>query len=118
MGFRFNALTGNLDLVTNQVYKKIKYTIPAMTSAAVDIVPLSSFSSVDYSASFKTSTKNRGLKIFVSKAVSGIKELVFAKVGDFINIEVTTSISGSDLLVNVQNQETTAVDIVITRALL
>jgi hypothetical protein len=118
MGYRFNCFTGTLDITDKSPYKKMKYTVPALTSAGLDIVPLSKFSAIDYSASFKGTTSVKGLKLFISKSVTGIKDQVFAKSGDSLNIQLSTSIAGTDMVMTVSNLESFAIDVTLTRALL
>ena len=119
MGFKFNPLTGQLDLVDN-VYDQFSLNLPANSTTQIDNFNLSEFISIDYSLSFKNDAqaKYKGLKLYVTRTDTDVHDQVYARSRGSMAIEVITSVVGSGLVMSVKNNESFAIDAIITRAVL
>jgi hypothetical protein len=117
MAFEFNATTGQLDLVKS-VYRKIRRSLPAGSTTTVETIPIANFVSIDYSASLKNDAqaKYKGFKFYVTRTDTDVVDQVYARSHQPLNIEMTTQVVGSDFVLKFKNNETFALELILTRA--
>jgi hypothetical protein len=110
MGFKFNPLTGRLDLVDhgNQAGPTTTtVSVPAGQSVTVDTVLLSTMTAVDYFISlFKADyTQTRSLKMTVVKQGSSVADSVYSRVGNNLDCLVVADVVGPNATIAITNNE-------------
>lgn len=104
--FKFNPLTGELDLV-NGKEKTISVVISPGATTTVDSVLYSSMKSIEYSIVLHKSdfTKSKSMKMITTKVNSDLRDSVFAKTGNQVNCEVNSLVVGLNAELVVKNNE-------------
>jgi hypothetical protein len=92
-------------------------TILAGATKAVDAIPLSAFSALEYFVNTKSESpvKAKFLKVLVSKTDTEVETQVYARRGDQIDIEIDAFISGANAELRIKNNESFSLEIAATR---
>lgn len=90
-----------------QLWTKKCDTIPATSVKVVDRVALSSFTRLEYIVEMRdtTSNKTKGFKFSVQNDETDLSDVLTAKVGNEINIEIYAKVNGSDCEIELTNNE-------------
>lgn len=110
MGFKFNPLTGRLDLVEHSNTTGPTTTtiaIPAGQTVTVDSVLYSSIKSINYFVNLIKDdfTKVKSLKMTVLKINSDVRDTVYARFGNDLNCSISSLVVGSNADLIVTNNE-------------
>ena len=102
------------------VWRRIKNTVSPGDTVAVDILNLSVFNHLEYIINIKNSAGNlvKSLKLSVKKDDSSLEDSVFVRLGQGIDVQVTTAINGSDYELRITNNEAFILDVNMARALI
>lgn len=92
-------------------------TILAGATKAVDAIPLSAFSALEYFVNTKgdTPTKAKFIKVLVQKTDTDVETQVYARRGDQLDIEIDAFISGSNAELRIKNNESFQLEVAATR---
>lgn len=115
MGFKFNPLTGELDLV-NGLKKKIVRAISPGSTDVSDINLSSSLFGASYTISAKTNdnTKSKTLVCIVSNNSLSINDQVGFKTGS-LKLDVNNVINGANHNLIIKNNETQNITVTIEK---
>ncbi len=110
MGFKFNPLTGRIDLVehSNQAGPATTtVAVPAGQVVTVDSVLLSTIKAMDYFISLYKSdfTQVRTLKMNVVKIGSSVSDSVYSRVGNNLDCLVIADAVGPNATISITNNE-------------
>jgi len=91
--------------------------VPASSSLVIDTRPLSSYLGQSYYLNIYNSDEGvfKTLHVVTSRSGSNICYTVYSKLGDLIDFTHSVSVSGSDVVVTVQNNETFDLNVVINK---
>ena len=91
----------------------ISGTVAGLSTEVLDTIPLSDFKGLKYIISYcnETEVKFKTLELLASKAGADVKDTVYAKVGDIIDIDVEFIKSGTDAELTFTNNESFDVDV-------
>lgn len=92
--------------------------IPPNSTVIVDAELLSQFENIEYSFVIKKLTLAKTLKMLVLKADALVKDQVYSRHGDSINIELNTLSNGTDYSLQIKNNEAVSVGLVFLKTLL
>ncbi len=92
--------------------------IPANSTLIVDTELLSQFDNIEYSFAIKKLTLAKTLKMLVLKADVSVKDQVYSRHGDSINIELNTLSNGTDFSLEIINHEAVSVGLIFLKTLL
>ena len=104
--FKFNPLTGELDLV-NGKDKTITVIVASGATTSVDSVLYSSMKTIEYSIVLHKSyfTQSKSLKMITTKFNSDLSDMVFARYGNSLDCEITSQVVGLNAELIVKNNE-------------
>jgi hypothetical protein len=93
--------------------------INAGATKIVDVIALSQFSAIEYFVNMKVAgpTKNKFLKILVSRTETDVETQVYARRGDQIDIAIDAFVSGLNAELRITNNELVSLEIAATRIL-
>lgn len=106
MGFKFNPLTGKLDLVNN-IVSTTSVLVPAGQTVTVDSVTHATLKSIDYLVNIHKSdfTQTRTFKMLLSRDGSDVKDSIYSRVGNGLSLQVVSSVVGLNATIAVTNNE-------------
>jgi hypothetical protein len=109
--FKFNPLTGDLDLVNGQP-KTVTVSIPSGSTVTVDSVLYASIKSIDYFISlYKPDfTKAKSLKMTVTKINSDLSDTVYSRVGNDVDCSVIANKVGLNANLIITNNEAFSIE--------
>lgn len=93
-------------------------TVPANSTLIVDSELLTHFENIEYTFKIKKNLDSRSLKLSVHKSDVNVKDQVYAKTGDPINIEMNTLSDGSEYSLEIVNNESVSVGLVFLKMLI
>lgn len=101
-------------------FTKISSSVSSVTTKIIDTVPMTDFRMLEYTlrASNSPNTKTRGLKMIVKVTDTTITDQVSSRIGDSLNMGISASISGSNVILSLQNFEAFQINYVLIRATL
>jgi len=110
MGFKFNPLTGRLDLVEHSNTAgptTTVVTVPAGQVVTVDSVVFSTIKALNYFIHLSDSafTQFRILKMTVVKAGSGVNDQVYSRDGNSLDCLVVADVVGPNATIAITNNE-------------
>jgi len=90
-----------------QLWSKKELVVSGNTTQVVDLIPLSRLSRLEYIVEMRdvTSEKAKGFKFSVQKVESGLDDVLYAKTGNPINIEISANVNGSECEIEFTNNE-------------
>lgn len=91
--------------------------VSASSTKVVDTIALAKFKRAEYSLYYfsQSNNKTKTLKLVVVQTDSGLKDQLFAKGGNLLDIGITATINGSNFELTIINNESFVVDLVLTR---
>ncbi len=95
-------------------------TILAGATKAVDAIPLSAFSALEYFVNTKSSSpdQRKFLKVLVQKTDMNVETQVYARNGDPLNIEVDAFVNGGNAELRLKNNEAFTIELAATRIII
>lgn len=101
-----------------RVISRHEETIPANSTVIVDAELLSQFDNIEYSFVVKKLNSSKSLKMLVLRTDLILKDQVYSRIGDSINIELNTISNGIDYSLEVKNNESVSVGLVFHKTIL
>lgn len=92
-------------------------TVLASSTTDIDTVPLASFQGIKYFISYwnDAQDKRKVLELSITKKTGSLKSSVYGKIGDELDVDVDESISGTDMLLTISNNELFPVTVNVAR---
>ena len=92
---------------TPKPYRNLEQNVGPGLTISVDTIPLECFNSLEYQLSVTNSDESlrKSLKLFVQKTDTDVEDTLFSKLGDPIQIEVSSEKVGQNLEIRVKNNE-------------
>jgi hypothetical protein len=125
MTFKFNPLTGELDLFQRRsndpatsIWTRFTVTASASSSSIIDQVALSGFSSLKYIVSIEDNGRVKTQELLVCNDNGDIKDAVFGRLGASINFAITSIANAGNFELQFTNNETNNLNINIARLVL
>lgn len=109
MGFKFNPITGKLDLAGTGEFVALTGTIAAGASIVVYSALASTFRAAKFFCDVRNNEVSRYLEIQVLKTQTGVIDSVTSRLGTGV-LQFVASESGSDIILTITNGNANAVD--------
>jgi hypothetical protein len=95
-------------------------TILAGATKAVDAIPLSAFSALEYFVNTKSTVpdQRKFLKVLVKRTETDVETQVYARNGDPLNIELEAFVNGSNAELRLKNNEAFTIELAATRIII
>lgn len=105
---------------TSSVWKRLSVEVAASSQISADTNALAEFKAVEYIITVynEAQDKYRSFHLSAIRKSGGVADSVFNKKGDSINYDVSVSISGSDVVLTLDNQESFALDATIYKLII
>lgn len=95
------------------LWKRLTFTVNALTTINTDTFPMSDLSSVDYAITIFNQTENvfKSFYLRANKKNSNVVDTVYGKIGDSINFAINAKKELNDYVLEIQNNENYPLDI-------
>ena len=99
---------------------KILKTLPAGSTIVADTMPLNSFSQLEFIVNLRDASgpRTKSLKLSAHVVDVSVRDQVYARYGDPINIEVNAVSTGTDFELQFVNNELVPVDLTLIKTIL
>lgn len=113
------ASSGDITNIVNaiSVWKKINTNANASTTTIIDQVPLSSFSTLEYTLSIEDTigNKTRSMKMLINNENGSLSETVFARIGVGIDFSISPINNAGTMELTIINNETNGLAVNMAR---
>lgn len=101
-------------------WQKVSGTVSSSTTDVVDQIALADLQGIKYLLCYwnDVEDKRKMMELSVVKKTASLKDTVFGKIGDNLNVSVSFGISGANLQLSITNSEAFDVDFQLARLIL